>query len=56
MCGIVPRPKGKTFASSKWLYKIKPAADESVEKYKERFVARGFSQKKGIDYAPVASV
>jgi hypothetical protein len=55
---IVPRPKGKSIVSSKWLYKIKHAADESVEKYKARFVARGFSQKEGIDYdeifAPIA--
>jgi hypothetical protein len=28
--------------SSKWLFKIKHAADGSIEKYKERFVTRGF--------------
>jgi hypothetical protein len=44
--------------SSKWLFKINHVADESIEKYKARFIARGFSQKEDIDYeetfAPVA--
>ena len=40
---IVPIPKSKDVISSKWLFKIKHAADGSIEKYKERFVTRGFS-------------
>ena len=55
---VVPRPQGKYVVTSKWIYKIKHVAYGSIEKYKARFVARGFSQKEGIDYeetfAPVA--
>jgi hypothetical protein len=55
---IVPRPKEKSIVTSKWVYKIKHVADGSVDKYKARFVARGFSQKEGEDYdetfSPVA--
>jgi hypothetical protein len=55
---IVLRPKDKSVVSSKWIYKIKHASSGSVEKFKERFVARGITQKEGIDYeetfAPVA--
>jgi hypothetical protein len=39
---IVPRLEGKSVVTSKWIYKINHAADGSVEKYKARFVARGF--------------
>ena len=47
---IVPRPEGKSVVTSRWLYKLKHAADGNVEKYKDRFVARRFSQVKGVDY------
>jgi hypothetical protein len=47
---VVPRPQGKSVVTSKWIYKIKHAADGSVEIFKARFVVRGFSQKEGIDY------
>jgi hypothetical protein len=50
VCELVPKPKNKDVVSSKWIYKIKHVADESIEKYKARFVACVFSQKEGIDY------
>jgi hypothetical protein len=42
--------EGKSVVNSKWIYKIKHAADGNIEKYKVIFVARGFSQKEGEDY------
>ena len=47
---VVPRLEGKSIVTSKWNYKMKHATDGSIEKYKAIFMARGFSQKEGIDY------
>ena len=47
---VVPRPEGKSIVTSKWIYKTKHVAEGSLDKYKEIFLERGFSQKEGIDY------
>jgi hypothetical protein len=44
------RPKEKLVVSSKWIYKTKHSTYGNIEKYKARFMARGFSQKEGIYY------
>ena len=53
---IVPRPEKKTVVTSRWIYKIKHAADGVLDKYKAKFVSHGFYQKEGIDYEETFSL
>ena len=41
---IVPRPIDKSVVGLRWIYKVKQAANGSVEKYKANFVDQGFSK------------
>ena len=47
---LTPLPAGKKPIGCKWVYKIKYKADGSIEQYKAKLVAKGFTQKEGIYY------
>ncbi|CAM8921167.1 unnamed protein product [Rhodiola kirilowii] len=43
-------PKDETLVDCKWIYKIKYLSDGTVEKFKARLVARGFTQVEGLEF------
>ena len=56
----VPRPKGVQLVGCRWVFNVKYNANGTLERYKTRLVAKGYTQTYDIDYletfAPVAKI
>ena len=53
---LVDRLEGIAPIGCKWIYKRKIGPDGKVDTYKTRLVAKGYSQKEGIDYQETFSL
>ena len=49
-------PLGCKPLSSKWVFKRKRKVDESIDKYKERLVIKGYKQIEGLNYFDIYSL
>ena len=50
---LVPPSEGKNIVGSRQVLKVKRNEDGSIDRFKARLVAQGYSQVKGVDYEKV---
>ncbi len=49
-------PSGHKPITCKWIFKIKYKADDTIQKYKARLIARGFTQVPHLDFGETFSL
>ena len=52
---LVRRPPDINVVGNRWTFKVKRKADGSIDRFKARLVAQGFTQTHGVDYEEVFS-
>jgi histone deacetylase 1/2 len=52
---LVDRPIGANVVTGKWVFKHKLNPDGTLERYKARWVVRGFTQRAGVDFGETFS-
>ena len=53
---LVDLPLDKSVVGCKWVFKIKTQFDGSIERYKARLIAKGFTQEYNIDYEETSAL
>ncbi|XP_043687722.1 uncharacterized mitochondrial protein AtMg00820-like [Telopea speciosissima] len=47
---LIPYTPGMNVVGCKWVYRVKPKSDGTIDRYKARLVAKGYNQEHGFDY------
>ena len=53
---VTSLPPGKSPIGCKWVYKVKLNLDGSVERFEARLVAKGYTQREGLDFLETFSL